>query len=256
MFKANWILTIVTLLFFILETSNPIFGKNLDEVTKQKKEAYKVKKFAFYPMRYENRLKQLEITTKDMYHRTIKSYKHEKYKLEVDEFGNVQIFDDIDHKVIRYSKDATELPSLFYHEKAILAKRKISSNYQHEIYRKEPNKTAIRIKNKYSNTIAEIELNYDPAYLELLGVDKDENLYLLLDNTFVGALGPEDWKLEVHKYSKEGNFLSKIELQTDFIQPRTGQKDRVSIDIEGNIYQLIRKQDGIHLIKWEKTHEQ
>jgi hypothetical protein len=30
-----------------------------------------------------------------------------------------------------------------------------------------------------------------------------------------------------------------------------GQKDRIEIDKEGNIYQLLPKKDGVYILKWK-----
>ncbi|MEW6104708.1 MAG: hypothetical protein AB1630_13020, partial [bacterium] len=94
------------------------------------------------------------------------------------------------------------------------------------------------------------EIDYNP-YSKPISVDKEGSLYLFLDTTWIGA---SEWRLEVYKYSKEGKLLARVKLsidELDFTDRYGGQKDRIAIDRDGNIYQLLPKENGVYVYKWE-----
>ncbi|MEW6104127.1 MAG: hypothetical protein AB1630_10025, partial [bacterium] len=137
-----------------------------------------------------------------------------------------------------------------------------TSNFQCETYRirrwfKEGDpgdKTGFRIKDASGKLLGEGHLEHEPSPIGKLGFDKEGNVYFLLDATSARAAGPEDWQLEVYKYSKEGRFLAKVKLsvdELDYTGRGGGQKERITIDKDGNIYQLLPKSDGVHIYKWE-----
>jgi hypothetical protein len=82
-----------------------------------------------------------------------------------------------------------------------------------------------------------------------IGEDAKGNIYVLLDNTNSGPGG--GWILKVYKYSKEGILLAKVNLPFDEWTDRSiGKSDSIRFDKDGYIYQILSKEDGVHLLKW------
>lgn len=186
--------------------------------------------------------------------------------IHVDKDNNLYIMNGGDKEYFKYENKDNQYknPKVYKYSDCPEGKapkiEKYVNEYIYEIYRSEFDKTGIKIKRVAGKLLADIkakEIGFDPAYVSYLGVDGQGNGYFLLDTTFVGVADPnqpETWKLEVYKYSKEGEFLSKIALDSDYaseIERRYGQKDNVKIDKEGNIYQFIYKKDKYqHIIKY------
>jgi len=211
-------------------------------------------------------------------------------KLEIDKESNLYIWDDVayppswpgekiikkpkSNKILKYvyvkeKKNGNEIGKYKYVESIPLTlkgftingmpfkveKEPSNFNFRYEIYRPEvKGNMGFKIKTIDNNTgkiIKEVDCAglRDEGDITMIGNDINGNTYVLLDNTA--------WKggsiLEVYKYSKEGNLLAKIKPPISEIGTETwyGQRNRIVIDKDGNIYQLVAKKDGVHIFKWE-----
>jgi hypothetical protein len=186
-----------------------------------------------------------------------KTVRYGPSKLEVDKYGNLFILDEINKKIHKYSKDKRRLShfSISKTRKEPILIDKLRNKY--EFYKETGDRLGIKILDNSDKLIGKIKFESLDDYLTwatyILGEDKEKNIYILIDNTDAGAAGPREWRLEVHKYSKEGKFLGKVELckEIDYTYRYDGQKSRIKIDQYGNIYQLLPKEDGVHILKWE-----
>jgi len=189
-------------------------------------------------------------------------------KIEVDKIGNIFIFDEFNKQIYKYSKEKKRLSSISLSkvEKEPLLIERFKADYRYEFIKsKEPTAGAykhsgekewiigIKILDKTDKILGEIIFPPDPAIIVPFGFDKEGNIYLLIDTTDTRCAGFEDWRLEIYKYNKKGSFLAKIKLSTDigYTSRFSGQKGRIKVDKDGNIYQLLPKKDGIHIFKWE-----
>jgi hypothetical protein len=109
----------------------------------------------------------------------------------------------------------------------------------------------IRILDKTDKILGEIIFN--TYHIKPFNIDEKGNVYFLIDTTGAVCAGSEDWRLEIYKYNKKGSFLAKIKLSTDigYTSRFSGQRERIKVDKDGNIYQLFPKEDGVHIPKWE-----
>ncbi len=115
-----------------------------------------------------------------------------------------------------------------------------------EFYQETENRLGVRIIDGRGELVRKIKLqNLDDNLtlnIYILGEDKGKNIYILVDAKFV---------LEVLKYNQEGNLLTKVELPFDnWIYRLEDQASKLAVDKEGNIYQLLPEENGIHILKW------
>ncbi len=125
------------------------------------------------------------------------------------------------------------------------------NDYQYETKYEKRDIMTIKIKDLSDKLVGKVDVDYSTVPL---GFDKEGNLYLLKDTTFIKVANPDNWQLETYKYSKKGNFLVKIDLLDDDLSWTNrlgGQEPRIKIDKEGNIYQLLPKSNGVYIYKWE-----
>jgi len=208
--------------------------------------------------------------------RILETVRYGAEALEVDSEGNLYIHDSVNTRVLKY-RAAKEG---YYFECALPLQQNqfygrcqyleygyvvITDGYGFEAFKmKEVARISWRIVDKKTNEVvailnlADID-NENTYYSWVIGNDKQGNIYVLVDTTWIGMLGPSEWKLEVHKYTPSGDFITTIRLESDenaitFTDRREGQRKRIAVDAEGNIYQLLAKEDGVHVIKWEVSN--
>jgi hypothetical protein len=192
-------------------------------------------------------------------------------KLEIDKEGNIYIWDIINKRGLKFKyvkgkegkklyKYLSSIPlptklSPFNNERIIdfdksLVIDKPKSEYHYKFYRDKNDRAIIEIKNDSDRLCGKIE--YKEYYKYPISIDKKGNVYILLNETVIRAVGA-DGRLELYKYSRKGNLLTKIELskEMDWTFRTSGRKDTITVDKDGNIYQLLPKKDGIHVLKWE-----
>jgi len=221
----------------------------------------------------------------------IETVRYGPLKIEVDKDGNIYIWNEVWGKLDSWEKEVKRIDNPYVHKyvkekitkgkeiieryryaESISLKKtekkpflidKFETSYRYEfIKRKEPTPFAytyddkewivgVRILDESNKALGEIM--YDRYHLKPFTIDKKGNMYLLVDTTQAVGAGPEDWRVEIYKYNKEGKFLAKINLLTDrdWTNSSDGQRDQITIDKEGNIYQFLSKNDGVHILKWE-----
>ncbi len=206
-------------------------------------------------------------------------------RIEVDKDGSVYIWNQVWGKlpdwqkevrridnpyVHKYVKDETTIEKYKYggsiplktdEKELLLFEGEIKSEYRYETYAmKGGERLGLRVINDRTGTI-EKEIDFcgmddgETYAVSSTWDDQEGNIYVLKDRTTAGA-GVND--LEVYKYGKDGTLLAKVQLLLDlpWISQQGdrlyGQKNNVRVDRDGNIYQLLLKEDGAHVVKWER----
>jgi len=84
----------------------------------------------------------------------------------------------------------------------------------------------------------------------VLGFDKNSSVYVLQQD-IVPTLGQV--RLIVTKYNKYGKLAATINLRSDYERTGLGGTFHNLLDVnyEGLIFQMINKDDGLHVLKWE-----
>lgn len=189
-------------------------------------------------------------------------------KIEVDIDGNIFILDYFNSRLQKFSRIGKYISSTSFSEmklkeveKESLPVERFDSGNRYEVYRPTRKRDRLGIKiinSKTGRTQGKIDyqgLSDGDTYLaKPLGDDIQGDIYVLVDNTDSGAGGPENRVLKVYKYGKGGNLQTIVKLspEIDYINRFSGQVGRVTADKDGNIYQLLSKEDGVHILKWEK----
>ncbi|MBI4652087.1 hypothetical protein HY745_12595, partial [Candidatus Desantisbacteria bacterium] len=82
----------------------------------------------------------------------------------------------------------------------------------------------------------------------LLGVDKNDSVYIIQD-----YLKFNKFKIIITKYDASGNLTAKFHLNEEYCQK--GMEGTVynvvDIDNEGLIFQMVNKENGLMVLKWE-----
>ncbi len=202
-------------------------------------------------------------------------------KLEVDKDGNLYIWDDVagkgrdfeqvikkpkSNKILKYVKEkkkGKEIGEYKYAESIPLTLKglttkgkpfeveKGTTSYKYEIYSKLEagnDVVELKIKDNVGRIYGEIEYggHKEIEFSDELGFDKEGNIYLRRKGRGLQI---------VYKVSKEGKLIGKIELFDSYANwTSSGQwetQDYIRLDNEGNIYQLLSKENGVHIYKWE-----
>ena len=95
------------------------------------------------------------------------------------------------------------------------------------------------------NKSMEINISGGLAYADLIGIDKNENYYFLIESYITQI--PLKVKRQVYTISSSGNILSILEVPSIkyFYTVRDFQ-----VDAEGNLYHMLTEKDKLSIIKW------
>lgn len=127
---------------------------------------------------------------------------------------------------------------------------KINNKYQYYI----------EIKDESNKVIKKIPIDDDLAGYSVSCVDKNNFIYLLhelseinLDPVTYEVLGQEV-QLAIAKYNEKGELILKQNLEEDYdaLGLENKRHSFVDIDADGNIFQILGKKDGVHILKWEQ----
>lgn len=251
------LITLLCLLPTIGWTQDNLRGLNIEIKGTSSVKSYGENEIVFIPWGSgENKvgLKEEQVCIQGIATQTVR---YGSSKIEVDKDGNIFVFDEINSQIQKYHQQEKRLLSMPLIDKVKKAPQIIekgTSSYHYDFRRDKDDKAIIKIMDGFNVICGTIE--YTEYYKYPIAIDSKGNVYVLWDTTIVGCVGHEDeeWKLEVYKYSKEGNFLAKIKLVDNFVD-KLGERNKVKVDKDGNIYQLLcntaNKKDGIHIIKWE-----
>lgn len=95
------------------------------------------------------------------------------------------------------------------------------------------------------------KIDFPLNYNGFIDIDKNKNIYYLFDNSVIGQEDPV--KYFVVKINPD---LCEIEIipmeMDDFTGYMPAPVEYVAVDINGNIYQLLNKDDGVHVFCWSR----
>lgn len=131
-------------------------------------------------------------------------------------------------------------------------------------YLEDPKKGLITIyTNKINSHLAKINkrINTDKILIQtdenssngivihLLGIDDKGNTYIL--NYKTGLHIDDPWsKVYVKVYSSDGKAIATIPIENDYFSKQLVPNE-FALDVQGNLYQMWRSKDGVHILKWE-----
>jgi hypothetical protein len=114
---------------------------------------------------------------------------------------------------------------------------------------KSDNLAMLQILDDEGNILKEKPMHAPESFggVQIIGQDGDGFIYVQ-----AGILLKSDARIEVRKYSEEGNLFKTINLQMGYY---TEPNKITEVDGEGNVYQLLPAKEGVKIIKWEQIDE-
>ncbi|MEW6087897.1 MAG: hypothetical protein AB1498_06285 [bacterium] len=155
---------------------------------------------------------------------------------------------------ITYDVEATCITSIKGLKKIFIKREELTDkeNNKYKYY--------IEIKDENDKVLNRFSIADDLGPYCLSGVDKNNFVYLVhesnetqVDPNSFEIIGHEV-RLAIAKYSEEGRLILKQELAEDYDADGLENKRHsfIDVDINGSIFQILGKKDGVHILKWEQ----
>lgn len=109
----------------------------------------------------------------------------------------------------------------------------------------------LKVIDENGKDVKKIKLNQSEDLSNFERIDNQGNIYFIIDTTYVIALPADRKTLEVHKYNNDGILLTVIKLTTEYYT-EISPANKIIIDDKGNVYQMLPKEKGVFIIKYEK----
>ncbi len=104
-------------------------------------------------------------------------------------------------------------------------------------------------RDKNNKIVKGFPLTGGETFFRLLGVDKNDAVYIIQD-----YLKSRNIKVIITKYNSSGKLIANFHLNEEYCQKGMEREvyNVVDIDSDGLIFQMVNKENGILILKWEK----